>query len=247
MVALAASDFLLRLFVAMLLGLGIGLEREYRSDAPRAAGMRMLTLVAMGSALFTLISAYGFTAFASSPYAQIDPSRIAAQIVSGIGFLGAGAILFHKQIVRGLTTAAAIWATAAIGMAIGLGLYIEAIGATLLALGVLEALRPIESRLYPRHQQSRVRVRLQPTVTGDPLEAIQAAYRELNLSPRKLSIYETPRGALIELEFAHRHSGDVLLLVARLRALPTVRAIRTDVLAPRGAVKLPSSDKSPRR
>ena len=103
-VALAPGEFLLRLLVAMLLGLGIGLEREYRSDTPRAAGMRTLALVAMGSALFTLISAYGFAAFRVTT----DPSRIAAQIVTGMGFLGAGAILLHKQAVRGLTTAAAI-------------------------------------------------------------------------------------------------------------------------------------------
>ena len=233
MTALAPGEFLLRLLVAMLLGLGIGLEREFRSDTPRAAGMRTLALVAMGSALFTLISAYGFAAF----HPGTDPSRIAAQIVSGIGFLGAGAILLHRQAVRGLTTAAAIWATAAIGMTSGLGLYVESIGATALALAVLEALRPLESRLFPRHQLSRIRIRTSPDATADPLVAIQTVCRELDLTPRKFVIQETPRGALVELNFSVRHSDELLELTRRLRALPMVRAIRTEVTAPKGGVR----------
>ena len=234
-VALAPGEFLLRLLVAMLLGLGIGLEREYRSDTPRAAGMRTLALVAMGSALFTLISAYGFAAF----HVTTDPSRIAAQIVTGIGFLGAGAILLHKQAVRGLTTAAAIWATAAIGMASGLGLYLESVGATILALAVLEALRPLESRLFPRHQLSRIRIRTNPDAGGDPLTAIETTCHELGLSPRKFIMQETPRGALVELEFSLRHPDELLQLTQRLRALPLVRAIRTEVIAPKGGVHFP--------
>jgi putative Mg2+ transporter-C (MgtC) family protein len=239
-IALTPVEFLLRLLVALLVGCGIGLEREYRSDTPRAAGMRTLALVAMGSALFTLISAYGFAAFGSPLYARVDPSRIAAQIVSGIGFLGAGAILLHKQAIRGLTTAAAIWAIAAVGMAIGLGLYLPAIGAAVLALVVLEVLRPLETRLFPRQHMSRIRVRLKPEASGDPLEAIQAIYSELKLAPRKLTIYESPRGAMIDLEFAHRQAGDLMQLIQRLRALPMVRAIRTEVIASKGSVTLPT-------
>lgn len=240
MIELAPGEFLIRLFVAMLLGLIIGLEREYRSDTPRAAGMRTLALVAMGSALFTLISAYGFAAFTSALYARTDPSRIAAQIVSGIGFLGAGAILLHKQVVRGLTTAAAIWAIAAIGMSCGLGLYIEAVGATVLSLAVLEALRPIEARLFPRHQLSRIRLRLKPGSSGNPMEEIQAVYDDLKLSPRKITVFESSRGAMIELEFMHRRPDELLQLVKRLRALPVVSAIRTEVIAPKGTVRFPS-------
>ncbi|HEX6543956.1 MAG TPA: MgtC/SapB family protein [Ktedonobacterales bacterium] len=237
--ALVPGEYLLRLFVAMLLGLVIGLEREYRSDTPRAAGMRTLALVTMGSALFMLISAYGFTAFTSPLYARTDPSRIAAQIVTGIGFLGAGAILLHKQYVRGLTTAAAVWSTAAIGMACGLGLYLEAIGATVLALAVLEALRPLESRLFPHHQQSRITIRLKPGISEGPLETIQPLYHDLELKPRKVTITEGPRGALVELEFAQRHPDDLLRLMQRLRTLTVVRAIKTEMSAPAGSIKLP--------
>jgi putative Mg2+ transporter-C (MgtC) family protein len=232
-IVISPGEFLLRLLVALLLGLAIGLEREFRSDSPRAAGMRTLALVSMGSALFTLISAYGFAAFTGPEYARTDPSRIAAQIVTGIGFLGAGAILARRQSVRGLTTAAAVWATAAIGMAGGLGLYLEAAGATVLGLGVLEALRPLESRLFPQHQQSRIRLRMRPNATGDPLDAIQAACHDLNLAPKRLTLHESPRGALIELDFTHHQASDLLRLVQRLRALPMVRAIQTELPGPR--------------
>ena len=233
MIALSAGDFLLRLFVAALLGLVVGLEREFRSDSPRAAGMRTLALVSMGSALFTILSAYGFVAFTSALYARTDPSRIAAQIVTGIGFLGAGAILLHKQMVRGLTTAAAVWAIAAVGMASGLGLFVEAAGATALALAVLELLRPLEARLFPHHQQSRLRLRVKPAPDkSDPLEPIRAIYRELQLVPRKVTVVESARGAMIELHFARHRASDMLELVQRLRVLPQVTAIRTEVLLP---------------
>ncbi len=233
MIALAAGDFLFRLFVAALLGLIVGLEREYRSSSPRAAGMRTLALVSMGSALFTILSAYGFVAFTSVLYARTDPSRIAAQIVTGIGFLGAGAILLHKQIVRGLTTAAAVWAIAAVGMASGLGLFVEAAGATVLALAVLELLRPVEAWLFPHHQQSRIRLRVNPTSDkSDPSEPIRLIYRELQLVPRKVTVVESERGAMIELHFARHRAGEMIELVQRLRALPQVTAIRTEVLLP---------------
>jgi putative Mg2+ transporter-C (MgtC) family protein len=215
------------------LGLLIGLEREYRSDSPRAAGMRTLALVSMGSALFTILSAYGFVDFTSPLYARTDPSRIAAQIVTGIGFLGAGAILLHKQIVRGLTTAAAVWAIAAVGMACGLGLFVEAAGATVLALAVLELLRPIEARLFPHRQQSRIRLRLKPRSDGgDPLEPIRTIYRALHLVPRKIIVFESERGATIELHFAHHQAGAMIELTQQLRAMPEVTAIHTEVLLP---------------
>lgn len=229
---LSPGEFLLRLLVALLLGFVIGLEREYRSHSPRAAGMRTLALVSMGSALFTLISAYGFAIFTGPEFTKPDPSRIAAQIVTGIGFLGAGAILLHRQSIRGLTTAAAIWTVAAIGMAVGVGLYLESAGATLLALGVLEALRPLETRLFPRPQESRMRIRIRPDAEGDPLDAIQEACRDVGLSPKKLTLHESPRGALIELEFPHHQHGDMVRLTQRLRALPMVRAIQTELLHP---------------
>jgi len=131
-------EFLLRLFCAAVLGGIIGLEREYRS---KEAGFRTHFLVALGSALFMIVSAYGFSDAMYNELQRWDVSRVAAQVVSGIGFIGAGTIIFRKteNMVSGLTTAAGLWVTAAIGLACGGGMYILAIGSTLMVLIGLEA------------------------------------------------------------------------------------------------------------
>jgi putative Mg2+ transporter-C (MgtC) family protein len=147
----------LRLGLAAILGGAIGVERELRD---REAGIRTHLLVSLGSALFTLVSAYGFHEFLTSGDAVVraDPTRIAAQIVTGIGFLGAGAIIREGLSVRGLTTAATLWVVAAIGMACGAGWYGPALITTLftiLALGPLRIaaykwiarIKPEENRL----------------------------------------------------------------------------------------------------
>lgn len=130
-------DFSLRLLLAGVLGALIGLDREYRA---KEAGFRTHFLVSLGSALFMIVSQYGFAGVLGHPDIDLDPSRVAAQIVSGIGFLGAGTIIFQKQFVRGLTTAAGLWATAGIGMAVGGGLYGLGVVATVLTLIGLEIL-----------------------------------------------------------------------------------------------------------
>lgn len=129
-------EIFIKLLVALLLGGIIGLEREYRA---KEAGFRTHFLVALGSALFCIVSQYGFGDGVK------DTSRVAAQVVSGIGFLGAGTIIFQKNVVRGLTTAAGLWVTAAIGLACGTGLYWAAgIGTAMVLFGleVLNALIP---------------------------------------------------------------------------------------------------------
>ena len=143
-----------RLAVAAGLGAAVGFERELRD---REAGVRTHLLVSLGSGLFTVVSAYGFTEF-YEPGSTVDPTRIAAQIVTGIGFLGAGAIIRSGLSVRGLTTAGSLWVVAAIGMAAGAGYYAAALVGTALtvfALGplrvlahvVIERFRPEERRL----------------------------------------------------------------------------------------------------
>ena len=131
-------EFILRIFVAALLGGAIGLEREYRA---KEAGLRTHFLVALGSAVFMIVSAYGFDGVMTTPEHRWDVSRVAAQVVSGIGFIGAGTIIFHKSenVVRGLTTAAGLWVTAAIGLACGGGMYVLSIASTVLVLVGLEA------------------------------------------------------------------------------------------------------------
>ena len=123
-----------RLVVALLLGAAIGFEREMDRQP---AGFRTHSLVALGSALFTIISSYGFVG-------ATDPTRIAAQIVSGIGFIGAGTILHYRGGVRGLTTAASLWSVAAVGMAAGAGLLVMAAVGTVLIVVVLFVLERVE-------------------------------------------------------------------------------------------------------
>ena len=132
-------EFILRIFVAALLGGLIGLEREYRA---KEAGFRTHFLVALVSALFMVVSAYGFCDVQMDGMtSRWDVSRVASQVVSGIGFIGAGTIIFRKQenMVSGLTTAAGLWVTAAIGLACGGGMYVLATGCTFLVLAGLEA------------------------------------------------------------------------------------------------------------
>ena len=133
-------DFILRLFVAGILGAVVGLDREYRA---KEAGYRTHFLVSLGSALIMVVSQYGFQDVILENSVSLDPSRVAAQVVSGIGFIGAGTIIIQKQFVRGLTTAAGIWATAGIGLAVGSGMYGLGIAATLLTLAGLELLSVI--------------------------------------------------------------------------------------------------------
>ena len=130
-------DFVWRLVLAALFGTIIGLDREYRE---KEAGFRTHFLVSLGGALMMIVSQYGFSEILTHDGVSLDPSRIAAQVVSGIGFIGAGTIIFNHQIVRGLTTAASLWATAGIGLTAGAGMSWLALAATILTLVALEGL-----------------------------------------------------------------------------------------------------------
>lgn len=129
--------------VALVLTASIGLERQVRQ---KAAGLSTHALVGTGSAVFTLVSAYGFSNV-TGPAASLDPSRIAAQIVSGVGFLGAGVIFVNRDVVRGLTTAATIWMAAAVGMACGAGMLVLAVAATSFHFLTVSALAPLSRKL----------------------------------------------------------------------------------------------------
>jgi putative Mg2+ transporter-C (MgtC) family protein len=170
-------DIVLRLLAALVLGGAIGLERERQE---RAAGLRTVTMVSLGSCLFTLLGIYGF--------ANTDPSRVAAQIVTGIGFLGAGTIFLRKDFVRGLTTAATIWATAAIGMAAATAQYFAAFLTTLLVLIVLMVLKPIELRLFRRPHESGVSFEMPRA--GDNVERVQAALRTIGVDIQSIKLNE---------------------------------------------------------
>ena len=141
-------DLIIRILVGGALGGIIGLEREKRA---KEAGFRTHFLVAVGSTLISVISAFGYDKVADIiPIARYDPSRLAAQIVSGIGFIGAGLIIFQKNVIHGLTTAAGLWVTAAIGIACGVGHYDLAIVTTIMVLIALELVMVIDRKLNKR-------------------------------------------------------------------------------------------------
>lgn len=161
-------ELVLRLLGAAVAGALIGFERELR-DQP--AGFRTHMLVALGSCVFTVISAYGFGELAGERgYVRVDPSRIAAQIVTGIGFLGAGVIFRQGLTVRGLTTAASLWVTAALGMAVGAGAYLVAVAGAVVALLTIAALRPVRRAVRGlRTEQEELILEVQPEVPLDQL------------------------------------------------------------------------------
>jgi len=138
-VKIMTGELILRLLMAGILGAAIGFEREIRA---KGAGIRTHVLVALGSALFMIISQYGF-----GDADHFDASRVAAQVVSGIGFIGAGIIIFQKNRVSGLTTAAGLWVTASIGLGAGCGMHVVAAVCTVLSLAILEAMHFVTIRV----------------------------------------------------------------------------------------------------
>jgi putative Mg2+ transporter-C (MgtC) family protein len=170
--SLSWSEELLRVVVAAGLGGAVGLERELRE---REAGFRTHLLVSVGSCLFTLVSAYGFHEFlvGGGNVVRADPTRIAAQIVTGIGFLGAGAIIRQGFSVRGLTTAATLWVVAAIGMASGAGYFSAAVITTALVLFSLWPLRIIAFRVMTRYRPETDRLLVQLPTGESPAPLIE--------------------------------------------------------------------------
>lgn len=152
--AISAEEVVARLLVASLLSGIIGLERESRH---RAAGLRTHMLVSVGSALIMIISAYGFEGF---PLASRDPARLAAQVVSGIGFLGAGTIMREGVTIRGLTTAASLWVVAGIGLAIGAGCYLGALVTTVIVTVALLFLNPVERFINPVRGEENISLKI---------------------------------------------------------------------------------------
>ena len=173
---LTTAEALLRLLIAAGLGGAIGLERELRDHE---AGFRTHLLVSLGACVFTLVSAYAWTDWTFSQRSGIvfDPTRIAAQIVTGVGFLGAGAIIVRGISVRGLTTAATLWAVAAIGMAAGTGYYAVGVGAAVLVLISLGPLKLISTRLVSRVRPEEAELAIQLVPEGEASRVLDARSR----------------------------------------------------------------------
>ena len=199
--------------IAAVAGLGgvVGLERELDE---KAAGLRTHMLVAVGSALFTLVGAYGFSDF---PTRTVDPTRVAAQVVTGIGFLGAGLIFRQGFTIRGLTTAASLWLVAAIGMAAAAGFWKGAVIATIVALISLRPLEWMKVTAIPQRGASHLVVQLTEDGTaGDVLDAVERA-------GDLLALRRDGRRLEIEVRLDHGARGRALDAVA---ALPQVEEAR---------------------
>jgi putative Mg2+ transporter-C (MgtC) family protein len=214
--SLPGWDAFLRLLFACALGGLIGFERELRD---REAGIRTHLLVSLGSSLFTIVSAYGFHEFLTNGgnIVRADPSRIAAQIVTGIGFLGAGAIIREGLSVRGLTTAATLWVVAAIGMACGAGYYWPAAAATVLTLVALWPLRIVAYRLIERikPEEDRVTVELRE---GQALAPLLSNIHHV----RHIEVTDEPDRRVVQLEMPDVDEE----LIARLSDLDYVIGVR---------------------
>jgi putative Mg2+ transporter-C (MgtC) family protein len=221
-----AGEIALRLIAAAALSGAVGLEREWRE---RAAGLRTHMLVGVGSALFTLVSAYGFNDFLVSGTAVVraDPSRIAAQIVTGIGFLGAGAILRQGLTIRGLTTAAGLWVVAAIGMAVGAGFYTAALLTTGVVLLGLGPLRRAEGYIVARRSSGgRLEVDLRP---DQPLAPILSVLETRRAKVQRIQLEEAgEEGRELTLEVQLPAAVSPRELVEHLSELDEVTAVRWD-------------------
>ena len=209
------DEALLRLALAAILGGMIGVERELRD---REAGLRTHLLVAVGAALFTIAGAYGFGS------SGVDPTRVAAQVVTGVGFLGAGAIIRQGLSVRGLTTAASLWLVAAIGMASGAGYWEGALIATLGALLVLGPLRLASFRLLSRFRPVHDRLLVEIPAGGSPVPIIEAIERQ-GASVVSLDVAQEGdrRSVAVDVELAAGGAPAVVANVAEIDGVLEVR------------------------
>lgn len=172
-----SADFLIRILAALVLGFLLGLERELTN---KYAGLRTHILVCLGACVFTLISIYGFPTFVDGDNVIVsqttglrDSGRVAAQVVSGIGFIGAGAVLRNGPMIIGLTTAATLWISAAIGMTCGVGMYDIAIITTVISVAVLTLIRIFERRILPSSIKRAKRFKVTLYCDGSDVKKIQ--------------------------------------------------------------------------
>jgi putative Mg2+ transporter-C (MgtC) family protein len=212
------GELVIRLLVAAGLGSLVGAERE---RLVWAAGLRTHMLVCVGACLFTVVSAYGFSTVIREGVV-LDPSRVAAQIVSGIGFLGAGSILLRGDVVRGLTTAASLWSVAAIGLATGAGLYIEAAAATFIILIILAGIKPLEAWYQKGRQTHEIQMRVDSgKMSMDRLNAV-LGFRAQRIARYVSAPSADPKYDEISIIITRLSSSDAAEIIRQLEALPEV-------------------------
>ncbi len=217
---LDTSEILIRLLLASAFGGLIGLERE-RKDW--AAGLRTHMMVSVGSCLIMIVSSFGFSDILGAENVSLDPSRVASQVISGIGFIGAGTILFLKQgAIRGLTTASGLWTVAAIGLATGGGLYFAAGATTLIALIILWALKPLEHVYFKKYKPIVLRVTSRPDSESDFIKRL-LENRDLKIQSFNLERNESE--FIYDLKFDHTELSNLELIISELRNDPSIKEV----------------------
>lgn len=221
------DDTIIRLVLAAVFGGLVGMERQ-RYDW--AAGLRTHMLVCLGSALIMIVSIFGFGDILGTPNVTLDPSRIGAQVISGIGFLGAGTIIFLKrEVIKGLTTAAGLWTVAGVGLAVGSGLYLAAGATTALVLIILALVKPYKKRFSraDKHQQ----IELVVDRRYGSLQEIENIYKEheMNLSQIAFRQTDDPATAIIEVNFINTEKAVSLMsIVESFKDLKGVKEVKVD-------------------
>ena len=215
-------EMILRLLIAAALGSIIGAERE---RLVWAAGLRTHMLVCVGACLVMIVSSFGFSDIINNPKVMLDPSRVAAQVVSGIGFLGAGSILLRGEVIRGLTTAASLWTVAAVGLAVGSGLYVEACAATVIILGILAGVKPFEERFLSRSKNYEISMK-----ADRGQMSFEGLNKALGVHSRRLTRYvahpaEDPAVDNISITLRRLSVTDTAVIVQHLEALPYIRTV----------------------
>lgn len=207
-----------RLLVACVLGGIVGFEREHNRHKP--AGFRTHILVCLGACLVTMISEFAVEAFSDS--VNVDPTRIGAQVVSGIGFLGAGAIIRHGVSVRGITTAASIWAVACVGIACGMGFYTAALIATLLIWAVLTYLKVIKDRMPA--DRTTLALTIESIETDIPDVDLGKELEDLGLSIESLDVSKSG-GKLVHKVICRTRRNENVSLEAVVKRLMNINGI----------------------
>ncbi|AJY73835.1 MgtC/SapB family protein [Paenibacillus beijingensis] len=222
-------EILLRMVLALVLGGLIGFERE---QSNHAAGLRTNALVCLGSCLLMLLSEHGFAEFVNEPNVRLDPARLAAQVITGIGFLGAGTILFTGKSITGLTTAASLWVVSAIGLAVGAGFLFAAASATIMVLLILWFLNKLEKKYIAGKKEHHLSIVADERTTL--FQAISALMLEREITIRKITLQEygdveleEPR-VMLKLNVSYPNSGNIIVLLDEIKRLEGVHAVSTE-------------------
>jgi putative Mg2+ transporter-C (MgtC) family protein len=218
---LSDQQVALRLAISAVLGAVVGIERE-RGD--QAAGLRTHALVCMGASLFMIVGAFGFEAV-NGPTVKFDPTRVAAQVASGIGFLGAGTILRRQEMVKGLTTAASLWAVAAVGLAVGGGMWLTGICGSVLIVVILAFIKPLERRFLGRGRRGNITLIVKREATVLP--AIKEMVEKSSVRLERLTVQpEYASGQdRVDLITGEAQPDALLALMESLRQVPGLQEI----------------------